>query len=168
MVPSLAASFTRSSVVVLSALSYVMAQKDMGLTMVPNPQMTGHSSPSQISSDSSNTGLGYNNPVPLYQSPSDSGSNVHSSLPIETGTPAYGAPPSQYTTPPSQPSDPYQMMPYSSFTNGGYSHMDCSYGYKKGPDGMCTPESWVCSPSPSSSASCLGDLLINSLYTVGQ
>lgn len=61
---------------------------------------------------------------------------------METGSPAYGAPPSQYTPPPAQSSYPYQEMPYSSFTHGGYSQMDCGYGYKKGSDGKCSPESW--------------------------
>jgi len=67
---------------------------------------------------------------------------MYSSMPVETGSPAYGAPPSQYTPPPYKSSDPYEQMPYSSFTHGGYSQMDCGYGYKKGSDGKCTPESW--------------------------
>lgn len=94
--------------------------------MVPNPEMS--------SSD----------PAPPYQSPSDS--SWSSSLPVETGSPAYGAPPSQYTPPPAESPSSYEPMPYSSFVDGGYSQMDCGYGYKKGADGKCAPESWVCPP----------------------
>jgi len=116
-------SFIRSFVAVLSAVGYATAQVPLGVEMVPNPD-----APS-------------NSPAPSY--PSDSGSSWSSSLPVETGTPAYGAPPSQHTPPPAESSSVYQPMPYSSFTGGGYSQMDCGYGFKKGHDGKCTPESWV-------------------------
>ncbi|KAF9779049.1 hypothetical protein BJ322DRAFT_1113712 [Thelephora terrestris] len=111
--------------------------------------MSGNSNPAPPSSSNSgippppspsNSGSGYGNPAPSY--PGYSGSGMSSMLPMETGSPAYGAPPSQYTPPPSQSSYPSQQMPYSSFTNGGYSQMDCGYGYQKGSDGMCSPESW--------------------------
>ena len=119
-------SVIRSFAVVLSAVSYAAAQVPLGVQMVPNPGLS-------------------NSPAPSY--PSNSGSSWSSVLPIETGSPAYGAPPSQYTPPPAQPSYNYEPMPYSSFTGGGYSQMDCGYGYQKGYDGKCTPESWV-RPSP--------------------
>lgn len=45
-----------------------------------------------------------------------------------------------YTTaPPSTSTD----MSYSSFMSGGYSSMDCGYGYSKASDGSCTSQSWV-------------------------
>lgn len=123
-------SVIRSFAVALSAVSYATAQMPLGVQMVPNPEMSG-----------------YNGPAPSYQGyPGSSSSSV---LPVETGTPPYAAPPSQYTpppqyTPPAQSSG-YDNMPYSSFVGGGYSQMDCGYGYKKGYDGKCTPESWVSS-----------------------
>ena len=124
----------RSFVVVLSAVSYVTAQIPLGVKMVPNPEYSGYSDPNPEYS-------GYSNPAPPYSSyPGSSRSSV---LPTETGSPAYGAPPSQYTPPPAQSSPSYEPMPYSSFVNGGYSQMDCGYGYTKGYDGKCTPESWV-------------------------
>jgi len=69
-------------------------------------------------------------------------------MPIATGASGYAqasaaassAPPSQYTPPPSYSSD--SMMPYSSFTAGGYSSMACGYGYQKGSDGKCSAMSW--------------------------
>lgn len=135
-------SVIRSFVVVLSVVSYTTAQIPLGVSMVPNPVMSSDSNPPPYPSDSDPN---YNNPAPSYPYPSYSGSSLTSVLPLQTGTPAYGAPPSQYTPPPSQSSDPYQQMPYSSFTGGGYSQMGCGYGYQKGPDGKCDPESWVCS-----------------------
>jgi len=132
-------SVIRSFVVVLSVVSYTTAQIPLGVSMVPNPVMSGDSNPPPYPSDSDPN---YNNPAPSYPYPSYSGSSLTSVLPLQTGTPAYGAPPSQYTPPPSQSSDPYQQMPYSSFTGGGYSQMGCGYGYQKGPDGKCDPQSW--------------------------
>jgi len=119
----LSSSVIRSVVVVLSAVSYATAQVPLGVQMIPNPEMSSYS------------------PSPSY--PSDSGSSL-SILPVETGSPSssYGAPPSQYTQPPAESSSSYEPMPYSSFVDGGYSHMDCGYGYKKGSDGKCAPESW--------------------------
>ena len=144
-------SVIRSFVVVLSAVSYAAAQIPLGVSMVPNPMMSGSPSPSYPSDSDSN----YNTLVASYPPSSSSGSSLSSVLPLETGTPAYGAPPSQYTPPPTQTSDPYKHMPYSSFTGGGYSQMDCGYGYKKGSDGKCSPESWVCLPfSPLFSEPC--------------
>jgi hypothetical protein len=44
---------------------------------------------------------------------------------------------------PSYPSYQYlSEMPYSVMTGGGYKSLDCGYGYLKGSDGGCTPESW--------------------------
>ena len=137
-------SVIRSLVVVLSAVSYTAAQIPLGISMVPNPAMSGNSDPAPPYPSDPNQN--YNSPPPSYSSyPSNSGSSLSSMLPVQTGSPAYGSPPSQYTPPPSQSSYPYQQMPYSSFTGGGYSQMDCGYGYKKGSDGKCSPESWVCS-----------------------
>jgi hypothetical protein len=131
-------SVIRSFVVILSAVSYTTAQIPLGVSMVPNPMMSGNPSPPSPSNSDPN----YNSLVASYPASSYSDSSLSSVLPLETGSPAYGAPPSQYTPPPSESSDPYKQMPYSSFTGGGYSQMDCGYGYKKGSDGKCSPESW--------------------------
>jgi hypothetical protein len=145
----MSSSVIRSFVVVLSALSYATAQVPLGVQMVPNPEIS--SSPAPYPSDSypanpspDGTYLSDSYPTDVYPSnsyPSNSYSSS-SSLPVETGSPAYGAPPSQYTPPPAQSSTVYEHLPYSSFVDGGYSQMDCGYGYKKGSDGKCTPEDW--------------------------
>jgi hypothetical protein len=143
---SSATSIIRSFVVVLSALSYAAAQVPLGVQMIPNPDMTNDPAPNPT--DTSYPGGSY--PSNTYQggpSPSDSSypsnsyMSMSSSMPVETGSPSGGAPPSQYTPPPAQYSS-VSEMPYSSFTGGGYSQMDCGYGYKKGYDGKCSPESW--------------------------
>ena len=139
-------SVIHSFVVVLSVVGYTTAQIPLGVSMVPNPVVLGNSDPAPPYPSDSNPS--YNSPAPSYPYPSYSGSDLSSMLPVQTGSPAYGSPPSQYTPPPSPPSEssyPYQQMPYSSFTNGGYSQMDCGYGYQKGSNGKCTPQSWVCS-----------------------
>ena len=155
----MSSSIIRSFVVVLTALSYATAQVPLGVQMVPNPEMGGSPSPSpspspsgsypsnayppSYSSDSYPPSYSSNSYPPSY--PSNSYQSV-SALPIETGSPTLPAPPSYYTPPPAQSSSVYNNMPYSSFTGGGYSHMDCGYGYKKGYDGKCEPENWVCCP----------------------
>ena len=48
----------------------------------------------------------------------------------------------QYTPPPST-YDIYSAMPYDSMTAGGYSSLNCGYGYTKAYDGSCQAESWV-------------------------
>lgn len=55
------------------------------------------------------------------------------------GTPSYGADSSVYTPPPST----YDQSYYNTFTGGGYSTMDCGYGYAKGSDNKCSVQSWV-------------------------
>lgn len=50
------------------------------------------------------------------------------------------AAPASYTTPPPSTSTD---MSYSSFMSGGYSSMNCGYGYSKASDGSCTSMSWV-------------------------
>lgn len=59
-----------------------------------------------------------------------------------SASPSYSANPSQYTAPPAWSSS---MGPsyYTQFTGGGYSSMNCGYGYSKGSDGKCQVESWV-------------------------
>lgn len=115
--------------------------------MVPNPEMTND--PASNPTDTSYPGGSYptdtSSPGDSYPNnyPSNSYSSLSSSLPVETGSPSDGAPPSQYTPPPPQYSS-VSEMPYSSFTGGGYSQMDCGYGYKKDYEGKCSPESWVC------------------------
>ena len=148
-------SVVRSLVVVLSAVGYATAQIPLGVQMVPNPELPGYSDPapaysSDYPSDPASSYPSdpapsyYNAPAPSYPTyPSYPGSNSYSAPPVETGSPSYSAPPSQYTPPPAESSGSYEPMPYSSFTNGGYSQMDCGYGYQKGYDGKCTPESWV-------------------------
>jgi len=155
-------SVIRSFVVALSAVSYVAAQIPLGVQMVPNPEMSGSNS-DQTPSSSYPPAYSPSH-QPSY--PSDSSSSPASDMPVETGTPAYGAPPSQYTPPPAEPSGGYQPMPYSSFTNGGYSQMDCGYGYKKGYDGKCTPESWVCFSLPPPDIVVI--LLIGIVFLVGR
>lgn len=49
----------------------------------------------------------------------------------------------QYTAPPESSIDIYSAMPYDSMTAGGYSSLDCGYGYTKAYDGSCQAESWV-------------------------
>ena len=49
---------------------------------------------------------------------------------------------SMYTTPPATDGGS-SMMPYSSFMSGGYSSMNCGYGYSKASDGSCQQMSWV-------------------------
>lgn len=143
MSPSSVASVVRSLVVILLAVGYSTAQVPLELSVVPNPMMSGNSdSPPPYPS---NSDLSIVMPASSSSYPSYPGSSLTSMLPVETGSPAYGAPPSQSTPPPSESSNPYQQMPYSSFTDGGYSQMDCGYGYKKGSNGKCTPENWVCS-----------------------
>ena len=62
-----------------------------------------------------------------------------------TAAPAgtYTAAASAVTAPPASSMDFYSMMPYSSFTAGGYSSLECGYGYQKSSDGSCNPMSWV-------------------------
>lgn len=50
---------------------------------------------------------------------------------------------SEYTAPPSQTTDFYSIMPYESMTSGGYSSLECGYGYYKSDNGYCMQESWV-------------------------
>jgi hypothetical protein len=38
----------------------------------------------------------------------------------------------------------YDSGYYSSFTQGGYSSMNCGYGYSKDSKGYCQKQSWVC------------------------
>jgi hypothetical protein len=40
-------------------------------------------------------------------------------------------------------SSAYDQGYYTSFMNGGYSSMDCGYGYQKDSKGACTQQSWV-------------------------
>lgn len=143
--PSSVTSIVRSFAVVLSVAGYVAAQVPLGVQMVPNPEMTND--PASNPSDTSYPGGSYptdtSSPGDSYPNnyPSNSYSSLSSSMPVETGSPSDGAPPSQYTPPPPQYSS-VSEMPYSSFTGGGYSQMDCGYGYKKDYEGKCSPESW--------------------------
>jgi hypothetical protein len=116
----------------LTLISYATAQS---ISMVPMPSDMGSSSAAPSSSMSGP-------PAPTMP-PSSAGSslppayNQYSSSGNQYG--AYSAPPAQYTAPPQT-----QDMPYSSFMAGGYSTMDCGYGYLKGYDGSCTSmKSWV-------------------------
>jgi hypothetical protein len=69
--------------------------------------------------------------------------NGMSYVPAPSGYGPVSAPPSQVTQPPSQ-TDFYQQMPYSSFISGGYSSLNCGYGYYKSSDGSCQQQTWVC------------------------
>ena len=47
------------------------------------------------------------------------------------------------TAPPTSTTDFYSIMPYESMTAGGYSSLECGYGYTKASNGYCEAESWV-------------------------
>lgn len=55
--------------------------------------------------------------------------------------------PASYATAAPSSSDFYSVMPYSSYSSGGYKSLACGYGYSKQSDGSCQAESWVCSRS---------------------
>lgn len=76
--------------------------------------------------------------VPSASAGSDSSANAYATA---APSAAYSAPPSQITA--SASYDIYSMMPYSSFQAGGYSSLDCGYGYQKNSDGSCSKMSWV-------------------------
>lgn len=78
-----------------------------------------------------------------YAAASSASSYYGSSAPpayTAAGSSVEYAPPSQYTTPPLYT---VTSMDYASFTAGGYSSMNCGYGYSKASDGSCQSETWV-------------------------
>lgn len=98
----------------LSLASVASAQVVNGVSALPMSMAYGYA-------EASSSG-GYAPPSAYYTAPPSN---------------SYSAPPSQYTAPPSS-YDIYSIMPYSSFVNGGYSSMDCGYGYQKQSDGTCS------------------------------
>ncbi len=117
-----------------------------GVSSVPYPTAAAGSSSDSGSVDAS-----------AYYTPSAASTYYGSSYPAQyTGSSsAYGyessaaytytAAASAYTPPPSYMSSvySYQESSYSSFVGGGYSSMDCAYGYSKAYDGSCSSMSWV-------------------------
>lgn len=94
-----------------------------------------------------------------YYASSASGGYYGSSAPAQAtdyATSTSDASSAQYTTPPSSSYDIYSMMPYSSMTAGGYSSLECGYGYSKAYDGSCQTQSWY------SFSGCYETIIINS------
>lgn len=91
----------------------------------------------------------------------DPGASPSGTQPVPTPAAAYSAPaaatpaPAPYSPPsydgsqqagyqPPAPQYYTDAMPYQSMVSGGYKSLDCGYGWKKGSDGSCQQESWVC------------------------
>ena len=115
----------------LSVASAAAAQLVNGYSMVTLTSSSSAATSSAASYASSSTGYYGSSAPPEYTQDASS---------------SYAVPPSQYTSPPSSSMDIYQMMPYSSMTEGGYSSLDCGYGYSKSSDGSCQSMSWVSLP----------------------
>ena len=87
-------------------------------------------------------------PVPYAPPPASSATASTSNMygynapPAQSNMASSSAPPSYYTPPPAPPAQ-YTTMPYSSFMYGGYSSMDCGYGFTKAADGSCQQQQWV-------------------------
>jgi hypothetical protein len=84
--------------------------------------------------------------VPASSGPSSSAPEQTPSASAVDNTQQYGQysqESAQPTEAPSSSSNIYEMMPYSSYQNGGYKSLECGYGYKKADDGSCQAESWV-------------------------
>jgi hypothetical protein len=64
------------------------------------------------------------------------------SAPVTTPAPAVAAPAANAPSSDSSNDSYLQSMPYDQFKNGGYKQLNCGYGYSKGSDGSCQPESW--------------------------
>lgn len=64
------------------------------------------------------------------------------SMPYGQASATYSAEPYVTTAAPSSV-NPYDAMPYTSMTAGGYSSMGCGYGYQKDNNGYCSQMSWV-------------------------
>lgn len=82
--------------------------------------------------------------IPIYPSASSGASPSYgSSSALYTGQPSatYQSSAPQYTPPPTLAAS--QSAYYPQFTGGGYSSMDCGYGYAKDSSGKCTALSWV-------------------------
>jgi hypothetical protein len=113
----------------LSLIGAATAQIVNGLSSVP--ATAAASSPAQSSA-----------------TPSASAQSAATPAPSASATPPPTQPSSgvaaQYTAPPAPGQDFYSYMPYSSMTSGGYSQLQCGYGYQKQGDGSCVPQSWVC------------------------
>jgi hypothetical protein len=138
-------------------LGVASAQSVNGVSMVVFPSDSGSGGSSSVMGDSSpvvmSTSYGsmpsytpspsYPAASSMYSPPPASSSDMYNSMPSYTPSPSYSAAPSMYTPPPVSSSDMYSSMPYSSFMDGGYSSMNCGYGYYKSSDGSCKPESWV-------------------------
>jgi hypothetical protein len=92
-----------------------------------------------------------------------SGGYYGSSAPAQatdSASATYGASSAEYTSPPSSSYDIYSMMPYDSMTAGGYSSLDCGYGYSKAYDGSCQSMSWVCGSLAGQALPLLKDLAV--------
>ena len=113
----------------LTLATYASAQV---VSMVANPNLASSASGSASASYSTNA-------PPAATSASPGQYNQYGSSSSSPSSNQYTSAPPQYTPPPMS-----EAMPYSQFMNGGYSSMDCGYGYSKGSDGSCnSKESWV-------------------------
>ena len=111
----------KSIVFGLALASVASAQSVLGVSMVTLDSAS-------TSSDASSSSAYYGSAAPAQYTGATSSSGY--------------VPPSMYTEAPSTASA--TDMSYSSFTAGGYSSMNCGYGYAKGSDGSCQMQSWVC------------------------
>lgn len=111
----------KSIVFGLALASVASAQSVLGVSMVTLDTAS-------TSSDASSSSAYYGSAAPAQYTGATSSSGY--------------VPPSMYTQAPSTASA--TDMSYSSFTAGGYSSMNCGYGYAKAYDGSCQMQSWVC------------------------
>lgn len=131
----------------LTLVSVAAAQVVNGISMVSNSESSATAQPSSLSSRSTTTITTTITESSITGSPAPSvPSAIYTTSAASMTSAPYvtsGAPPSQYTPPPSSSTSFYQQMPYESYKGGGYKSLDCGYGYTKSEDGHCTPESWV-------------------------
>jgi hypothetical protein len=120
----------------LTLATYASAQV---VSMIANPDLAGAASASASGSYSTNAPPAATSSSGYSASASPAQYNQYGSSSSSPSYNQYTSAPPQYTPPPQS-----EAMPYSSFMNGGYSSMDCGYGYNKGSDGSCnSKESWV-------------------------
>jgi hypothetical protein len=118
----------------LTLATYASAQV---VSMIANPALAGSASASASYSTNSPPAATSSSGYSASSSPAQY--NQYGSSSSSPSYNQYTSAPAQYTPPPQS-----EAMPYSSFMNGGYSSMDCGYGYYKGSDGSCnSKESWV-------------------------
>jgi hypothetical protein len=130
-----------SIVVGLTLATCVSAQSVIGMTTVAASQAMTSAMSMPMASAAASSSQGYSNPAPQqsqYSNQYNNNGGYGGSSPSSSAAPMYTQPP-QYS-----PEQMTSAMPYSSFMNGGYSSMNCGYGYQKGSDNKCSQMSWVC------------------------